>query len=147
MLIWEFLLKFSRRWLMINTALASNGSRNAFSITYVTGLNISVCSGFLKLVPKKIPKYINRGKTLSKKINPKRHLIKICCFLGWRLRTWPGKGERGRVDSNHYQLQLILVKTGRRLKASFKTEFSQHDSRVVILVPICNLFFNRRRKV
>lgn len=40
---------------MINTALASNGSRNAFSITYVPGLNISVCSGFLKWVPKKYP--------------------------------------------------------------------------------------------
>ena len=38
---------------------------------------------------------------------------------------------------------LISVKTGMRVKASFETEFSQHDSRVVFLMPICNLVFNR----
>ena len=71
---------------MINTATASNGSRDDFSVAYVIGLNVSALASW-SLFLKSTPKYVDGGKTLNKKVNPKWHLIKISRFLGWRLRA------------------------------------------------------------
>lgn len=106
MLKWSVLLKFSRNWLMINTAIVSNYKSDAFSNTYVIGLNIFALA-YWSMFIKNTPKYINGSKFL-KKGQPQIAFNQMQSLSTLEMEGRPREGGNGKSELSWQEQKPLL---------------------------------------